>query len=93
MKITTKKMRIVPCGAVALHNGESAVAGEAAELLNMRERKESLEVVGEPVALSQDLMAGDEVLLVDDDRTLVLRDPIQTGLPAEGDRVSPVILL
>ncbi|MBR5640230.1 MAG: hypothetical protein IKW83_10965 [Muribaculaceae bacterium] len=72
MKNTSKKLRIVPRGVVQLHNGESAAAGEAAILVNMREREESLEVVGDPQVLSQ-LMPGDKVLLVDDDRTLVLR--------------------
>ena len=72
MKSMSKKFVIVPRGVVELHNGESAVAGEASQLTNMREREESLEVVGDPVALSQ-LVPGDKVLLVDDDRTLVLR--------------------
>lgn len=72
MKNTMRKLRIVPRGMVELHNGESAVAGEAASLLNMREREEALEVVGDPQVLSQ-LMPGDKVLLIDDDRTLVLR--------------------
>ena len=41
-------------------------------MVNMREREEALEVVGDPQPLSQ-LLPGDKVLLVDDDRTLVLR--------------------
>ncbi len=73
MKSNTKKIRIVHRGMVDVHNGESAVAGDAAALVNMREREEALEVVGEPQAVSQ-LTPGDKVLLVDDDRTLVLRD-------------------
>ena len=72
MKNTTKKLRIVPRGMVEARNGEGAVAGEAAALVNMREREDSLEVVGEPQVISQ-LTPGDKVLLVDDDRTLVLR--------------------
>ena len=73
MKSNTKKIRVVHRGMVEVHNGESAVAGDAAALVNMREREESLEVVGEPQVVSQ-LTPGDKVLLVDDDRTLVLRD-------------------
>ena len=72
MKNQSKKLRIVPRGVVELHNGESAMAGEGAELVNMREREEALEVVGEPEYIGQ-LNAGDKVLLVDEDRTLVLR--------------------
>lgn len=73
MKNTTKKLRIVPRGVSEVHNGESAVAGEAAALVNMRECEEALEVVGDPRSQEQ-LEAGDKVLLVDDDRTLLLRD-------------------
>ncbi len=72
MKKTTEKMRIVQRGERPMHNGESAVAGEAAQLLNMREREEALEVVGDPRVVTQ-LLPGDKVLLVDDDRTLVLQ--------------------
>ena len=72
MRNTSKKLRIVPYGAVQVRNGESAAAGEAAALVNMREREEALEVVGEPQVLSQ-LLPGDKVLTIDDDRTLILR--------------------
>lgn len=65
-------MRIVHGGVRQLCNGESAVAGSASELTNMREREQALEVVGQPLQVAQ-LQAGDRVLLVDDDRTLVLR--------------------
>jgi len=67
-----KDIRIVHCGIEQVANGESAKAGTASELINMREREQALEVVGEPQAMAQ-LMPGDKVLLVDDDRTLVLR--------------------
>lgn len=72
MKNTLTKLRVVPRGVAALHNGESAVAGEAAAVVNMREREQALEVVGDPQPVAQ-LLAADRVLLVDDDRTLVLR--------------------
>lgn len=72
MKNLSKKLRIVPRGVVELHNGENAVAGEGAELVNMRERDDALEVVGNPEPIGQ-LDAGDKVLIVDEDRTLVLR--------------------
>lgn len=72
MKNQTKKLRIVPRGVVDVRNGESAAAGAAETLVNMREREDSLEVVGEPQVVAQ-LLPGDEVLLVDEDRTLVLR--------------------
>ena len=72
MKNTSKKLRVVHRGVVQLHNGESAVTGEAATLVNMREREDALEVVGDAQPLSQ-LMPGDKVLIIDDDRTLVLR--------------------
>lgn len=75
MKNTTKKLRIVHRGVTQLHNGESAVLGEAATLVNMREREDALEVVGGPQQVGQ-LEPGDKVLLVDDDRTLVLRNNI-----------------
>ena len=67
-----KDIRIVHCGIEQVANGESAKAGTASELINMREREQALEVVGEPQVMAQ-LMPGDKVLLVDDDRTLVLR--------------------
>lgn len=72
MKNTKKDLRIMHRGVAQLHNGESAVAGEAATLVNMREREQALEVVGTPRQVGQ-LNEGDKVLLVDDDRTLVLR--------------------
>ena len=67
MKNTLTKLRVVPRGVAALHNGESAVAGEAAAVVNMREREQALEVVGDPQPVAQ-LLAADRVLLVDDDR-------------------------
>lgn len=65
-------IRIVHRGVEQMANGESAQAGVASELVNMREREQALEVVGLPEPLDQ-LSPGDRVLLVDDDRTLVLR--------------------
>lgn len=65
-------IRIAHCGVEQVANGESAQAGAASELINMREREQALEVVGELQILEQ-LAPGDRVLLVDDDRTLVLR--------------------
>ena len=53
MKNTSKKLRIVPRGVMRFHNGESAVPGEAETLVNMREREDSLDVVGEPLTLEQ----------------------------------------
>ncbi|MBR5030821.1 MAG: hypothetical protein IKX63_06965, partial [Muribaculaceae bacterium] len=73
MKKTTKDLRIIHRGVVQLHNGESAEPGEAATVINMRERENALEVVGNPMPLAQ-LTPGDRVLVVDDDRTLVLRE-------------------
>ena len=73
MKNTANKLRIVHRGVAQLHNGESAQPGLAAVLTNMREREDALEVVGNPRSIDQ-LELGDSVLLVDDDRTLVLRD-------------------
>lgn len=66
-------MRIVHRGVQQLHNGESAELGIATGLTNMREREQVLEVVGDPRQLGQ-LEPGDRVLLVDGDRTLVLRN-------------------
>lgn len=73
MKKTTKELRIVHCGVAQLHNGESAEPGMAAELINMREREDALEVVGNPQQVAQ-LQPGDRVLLVESDRTLLLRN-------------------
>ena len=73
MKNTANEMRIVHRGVALPHNGESAQPGVAAKLTNMREREDALEVVGNPLPTGQ-LEPGDHVLLVDDDRTLVLRD-------------------
>lgn len=72
MKNTAKELRIVHRGVAQLHNGESAQVGVASTLLNMRERENALEVVGMPHQVDT-LEPGDKVLLVDDDRTLVLR--------------------
>ncbi|MBQ3323691.1 MAG: hypothetical protein IJG81_02475 [Muribaculaceae bacterium] len=77
MKHTTNNkssnLRIVGRGVAQLRNGESAEAGISSTLINMRERESALEVVGRPRQLQQ-LTPGDRVLLVDGDRTLVLRD-------------------
>ena len=77
MKHTTNNkssnLRIVGRGVAQLRNGESAEAGISSTLINMRERESALEVVGRPRQLQQ-LTSGDRVLLVDGDRTLVLRD-------------------
>lgn len=72
MKPKLKKHKIIARGVRQLHNGESAFAGEASSLVNMREREASLEVVGSPVALQQ-LAAGDKVLLATAGGELVLR--------------------
>ena len=72
MRNTAKELRIAHRGVAQLHNGESAQQGVASTLLNMRERENSLEVVGMPHQVDT-LEPGDKVLLVDDDRTLVLR--------------------
>jgi len=73
MKNTVKELRIVHRGKSQSHNGESAEPGTASVLVNMREREQSLEVVGQPRQIDQ-LQSGDKVLLIDNDRTLVLRD-------------------
>ncbi len=73
MKKTLKQLTIVHRGVAQLHNGESAAVGTARALMNMRERENALEVVGNPQQVAQ-LQPGDKVLLVDDDRTLLLRD-------------------
>ena len=65
-------MRIVLRGVKPMHNGESAVAGTASAVINLREREQALEVVGTPRQVDQ-LTPGDKVLLVDNDNTLVLR--------------------
>ncbi len=67
-----QNFRIVHRAVEQLHNGESAAPGVAQAVVNMREREQALEVVGEPRQVAQ-LEAGDRVLLVDDDRTIVLR--------------------
>ncbi|MBQ9586090.1 MAG: hypothetical protein IJR20_08875 [Muribaculaceae bacterium] len=72
MKTTAKELRIVHRGVAQLHNGESAEPGVAGTLVNMREREDALEVVGNPETVEQ-LQPGDKVLLADDERTLVLR--------------------
>ena len=66
------KLSIIPRGVAQLHNGESAEPGVAETLINMREREDALEVVGNPQQLDQ-LTPGDRVLLVDGDRTLIER--------------------
>ena len=53
MKNTANEMRIVHRGVAHLHNGESAQPGVAAELTNMREREDALEVVGNPLPIDQ----------------------------------------
>ena len=73
MKTTAKDLRIIHRGVAQLHNGESAQMGVASSLVNMREREDALVVVGNPVVVEQ-LQPGDRVLLVDNERTLVLRD-------------------
>lgn len=66
------KLQVVHRGVQQLHNGESADAGVDSTLVNMRECEMALEVVGNPKQLRQ-LMPGDKVLLVDGDRTLLMR--------------------
>lgn len=73
MRKKTKNINIIHRGAIRLHNGESAEPGMAAAVTNLREREQALEVVGDPQQVDQ-LQPGDKVMLVDGDRTLVLRD-------------------
>ena len=58
-------LRVVPCAVRQTYNGEAAAAGEAAECLNMREREDSLQVMGSPVTIAS-ISAGDRLLLVHD---------------------------
>ncbi len=57
------ELRVVPHAVRQMHNGEAAVAGEAAVVLNMREREESLQVVGTPAVVGS-IPAGSRLLLV-----------------------------
>ena len=72
MKAKSQEIRISHSGEPLLHNMESAPAGAASQVVNLREREDALEVVGEPAVVAQGV-AGDRVLLVDDDRVLLLR--------------------
>ena len=68
-----KQFTIIHRGEAQLHNGESAKPGIANTLINMREREQSLQVVGDPLPLKQ-LNSGDRILLIDGDNILILRD-------------------
>ena len=68
-----KRFTIIHRGETHVHNGESAKPGIAGTLINMREREQALQVVGEPLTMAQ-LNSGDRILLVDGDNILILRD-------------------
>ena len=59
-----KNTKIVPCGMARRYNEESGAWGECVELVNMRERNESLEVVGRWNELA-DVASGERILLAD----------------------------
>lgn len=54
---------MVPHAVRQMHNGEAAVAGEAAVVLNMREREDSLQVAGTPAVIGS-IPAGSRLLLI-----------------------------
>ena len=58
-----KPISVVPRGMVPMVNGEAATVGTASLALNVREREQSLQVVGAPVAAG-DIGVGERLLLI-----------------------------
>lgn len=58
-----KETRVTPRGMMPLDNGEAAPAGAASLALNVREREQSLQVTGVPVATGE-IGAGERLLLI-----------------------------
>ena len=78
MKNTKKTIGVVPRGTRHAANGEAAAAGAAVRTVNLREREQSLQVVGQPATVGA-IGAGHTLVLVheghyfylDDDRLYV----------------------
>ncbi len=62
-KSSLREIQIVPRAMTPLANGEAAPQGNAVLAVNVREREQSLEVTGQPVAIGT-ITAGDRLLLV-----------------------------
>ncbi|MBQ9555663.1 MAG: hypothetical protein IJV05_05505 [Muribaculaceae bacterium] len=62
---TMREIRVVARGMVPLANGEAAPSGTAALALNLREREQSLQVVGDPVPAGS-IAPGERLLLMVD---------------------------
>ena len=80
MKNTNKEqllstVKIVPQGAQSMANGEAAKAGVASQAVNVREREQSLQVVGTP-SPSGSIGAGHTLVLVDNGQHFYLDDNV-----------------
>lgn len=72
MKKNYRELRVMPHASQALANGEAAAAGMADVAVNLREREQSLQVTGAPVAVGQ-VAAGDRLLTIVDGHLVTCR--------------------
>ena len=72
-KSSLKEIQIVPRAMTPMANGEAAPQGNAVLAVNVREREQSLEVAGQPVAVGT-MVAGDRLLLVARECRVTCRD-------------------
>ena len=68
-----RELRVVPRGQVPHANGEAARPGESKMALNLREREDSLQVVGQPSVLAT-IGCGERLLTMSDGHTVSCND-------------------
>lgn len=68
-----KETRVQPRGVVPLANGEAALCGTASIAQNVREREQSLQVVGVPATIGA-VGVGERLLLIADDHQVTCQD-------------------
>ena len=81
-----KAISIVPAGMTTPANGEADRSGTASQARNVRQREQSLQVTGQPVAMGS-IAAGDRLLLVSGDNCVTCQGQV---VKMNGDAVATV---